>query len=81
MLFASFAFNFCTWHRLPIYYCGVMDLISFLDVKYYISIQNHLMLAIYLIVTIVFILIGMYLKQKYNNDIRRISRDRKNIHS
>lgn len=66
ILTASFAFKFCIWHRLPIYYCMLLEIFSFLDYYFPLIISNNLRLLIYLLITILFILIGMYLKNKYN---------------
>lgn len=68
----SILLRFCIWHRLPLYYSLVIDIINTLD--YYITfpVNNIIMLAIYLAITGCFILIGMYLKEKYNAKTRTI---------
>ena len=58
--------KFCIWHRLPIYYCFLMDVLSTIDYKYGIVLSNINLIVIYMIITVIFILLGMYLKEKYN---------------
>jgi len=70
ILLASYVFDFCIWHRLPIYYCWTVDILSFIDITYGIPMQNHAMLMIYLLITIVFILLGMYLKNHVNKQMK-----------
>lgn len=65
MVFTSFVFRCCIWHRLPIYYCLTVDGINFLD--YYLApVTDTWMIFVYLLVTSIFVLIGMYFKNKYN---------------
>ena len=66
ILIASFVFKACIWHRLPIYYSLVLQIINTIDYYSPIIFTNSIMLYVYLLITIVFILIGMYLKEKRN---------------
>ena len=66
ILIASLTFKFCIWHRLPIYYALLLHIISTIDYYTNIAISNWFMLFVYLVITIVFILIGMYFKNRYN---------------
>jgi hypothetical protein len=70
ILVASFAFRFCIWHRLPIYYSLILHGIACLDYYCSIPITSNIMLFIYLLITIIFILVGMYLKNRYNKKKR-----------
>ena len=63
---ASFVFKCCIWHRLPIYYTLLLDSINTFDVYSSIQISASEMLFVYLIITLIFILLGMYFKNKYN---------------
>lgn len=74
ILAASFVFKFCIWHRLPIYYCMILEIISFIDYYSPLLIPSNLILLIYLSVTILMILIGMYFKNRYNNEKRKKNR-------
>ena len=66
MIIASFAFRFCIWHRLPIYYSIILHLLSTIDYYFNISITNSIILFIIILITIIFIILGMYLKNRYN---------------
>lgn len=72
ILAASFTFKFCIWHRLPIYYCMMLETIGFIDYYAPLLISNNLMLLIHLSITILTILIGMYLKNRYNKKSRSL---------
>lgn len=72
ILVMSKVLKFCIWHRLPIYYCFLMDILSTIDYKYGITISNVNLIIIYMIITVMFILLGMYLKERYNAKIRVI---------
>ena len=65
----SYAFNFCEYHRLPLHYVVVTNLLSIVD--YYFSIG--LSPAVYLIIAGIFILLLIYLHQKEN--AKRIKKD------
>ena len=70
ILAASFAFKFCIWHRLPIYYALLIQGIDCIEYYSNITITNNVLLFIYLMITITFILVGMYLKNRYNKKKR-----------
>lgn len=72
MLAMSVLLKFCIWHRLPLYYGISIDVINTIDYYLIIPISNKLMLIVYLIITGIFILVGMYLKEK-NNVKNRVS--------
>jgi hypothetical protein len=73
-IIASFTFKCCIWHRLPIYYCWVNNIISWIDFRWPIPVDNLQMIMIYLIMALVFILLGMYFKNRYN--VRKWSKER-----
>ena len=70
ILVMSKVFQFCIWHRLPIYYCFCIDILSTIDYKYGILLSNISLIIIYSLISLIFILIGMCLKEKYNAKIR-----------
>ena len=70
MIVASFTFKFCIWHRLPIYYSLLLHGIVCIDYYCNIPITSSILLFVYLLITIVFIIIGMYLKNRYNKKKR-----------
>ena len=65
-IIASFTFKCCTWHRLPLYYCWVNNVISWIDFNWTIPINNLQMILIYSIIALLFVLLGMYFKNQYN---------------
>lgn len=66
-LFAiSILLKFCVWHRLPLYYAITIDIINTVDYYFVIPISSKVLLLIYLVISIIFILVGMYLKEKHN---------------
>ena len=60
ILCASFAFRFCIWHRLSIYYALVTHAIVLIDYYSSITLSNWIMLFVYLLSAIITILLGMY---------------------
>lgn len=58
--------KFCSWHRLPLWYSILIDLLNAVYFYFNIPISYKMAILIYLIITIVFIIIGMYLKNKSN---------------
>lgn len=73
-ILASIAFKCCIWHRLPLYYCWVNNVISWVDFKWTIPLNNLQMILVYLFITLMFILMGMYFKNKRNHE-RRTSKE------
>lgn len=65
-ILSSFTFKCCIWHRLPIYYCWVNNVVSWIDFRWTIPFNNLQMILVYSIVALVFIILGMYFKNKYN---------------
>lgn len=66
----SVLFRFCIWHRLPIYYIFTQNIINAIDFYIGIPVTNIQMCWIYLIITGIFVLLGAYLKNRYNEKIR-----------
>ena len=62
--------KFCIWHRLPLWYSVIVDLLNAMFYYFNIPIFGKSLLAIYLTITILFIILGMYLKEKYNKNKR-----------
>lgn len=58
--------KFCSWHRLPLWYSVVIDILNAIFYYFNIPLVGKPMLAVYLTVTILFIVLGMYLKEKHN---------------
>ena len=66
LLTASFTFKCCIWHRLPIYYCWIIDLISYIDYEVIIPIDNRAYLIYVILISVIFIILGMYFKNRHN---------------
>lgn len=62
--------KFCNWHRLPLWYSLLIDLLNATYFYFNIPISGKVAVLFYLLITIIFILIGMYLKEKNNAEIR-----------
>ena len=72
LLLFSYMFGFCIWHRMPIYYVLTTNVINAFDFYVGIPIANKWMLIVYLLLAIVFMLIGAYKKNEYNIKKRNI---------
>lgn len=67
VLFAiSKLLKYCSWHRLPLWYSILIDVLNAIYFYFNIPISGKLAIAVYLLITIIFILIGMYLKERSN---------------
>ena len=62
----SLTFKCCIWHRLPLYYCWTNNIISWIDFRWTIPVGNIEMILIYCIILLIFILLGMYFKNRAN---------------
>lgn len=72
----SLILQFCIWHRLPLYYAAIIEVLNGIDYYLLIPIPNKLMLIVYLIIFGIFILIGAYIKNEQN-----VKRKRNNKHT
>lgn len=60
MLLCSFVFKFCIYHRFPLYYILVNNVISSIDYKYHIPLTDRVLFSMYLVVIFVFIIATTY---------------------
>lgn len=63
----SIAFNFCIWHRLPLYYillCNISNLLNWFGIPIFLGLWNQFIIIGFII------LYGAYLKNKYNEKSR-----------
>lgn len=65
-LCCSFALGYCIWHRLPLYYIAIVDIINIIDYLIGIPFSYGIMCSIYLILFGITVLISAYLKNMYN---------------
>jgi hypothetical protein len=61
---SSFVFKFCIYHRLPLYYIFIADIINYYDNIIGIPINNRSLFILNLIIAGVFILLIVYFKFK-----------------
>ena len=64
LFISSFVFRFCIYHRLPLYYILISDIINYYDNIVGIQISNRNLLILNLIIAGIFILLIVYLKFK-----------------
>ena len=62
--FSSYVFKFCEYHRLPLYYILIIDILNWIDYRYGFPMDNRSMLCVYAIVTFVCMSIFVYLRIK-----------------
>lgn len=61
---SSYAFRFCPYHRIPIHYCVLCDIITCYDTFVGIPVNDYTLLIINLIIFGVFAMLYLYLKFK-----------------
>lgn len=71
MLTASYAFKFCKWHRMFIYYILLILILNIVDYHVGIPISNRGLLLIYVIITGIFMFYIIYLKFGRNSKFSR----------
>lgn len=64
ILVSSFAFKFCIYHRLPIYYIIVSDILNYYDLYVGISISNRGLFVLNMIIAGIFIILIVFTKAK-----------------
>lgn len=71
MLIASYAFKFCKWHRMFIYYILLILVLNIIDYHIGIPISNRGLLLMYVIITGIFMFYILYLKFRGNSKFSR----------
>jgi hypothetical protein len=61
---ASYAFKFCAWHRMFIHYISLVLVLNIIDYHIGIPLSNRDVLALYLVISIVFLIVTVFLKFK-----------------
>ena len=64
ILVSSFVFRFCIYHRLPIYYVIISDIINYYDLYVGIPLSNRLLFVINMIIAGIFIILIVISKAK-----------------
>ena len=73
MYLVSYAFKFCTYHRLFLHYIVVNDAINYVDYYIGIPLQYHELLRLHFIIAGIFLLLIIYYHQKWKKEQRNIS--------
>lgn len=66
---SSYAFRFCEYHRIPIHYIVLVNIISIYDVYVGIPISTYRLMQLYVIITYVFIFLTVYMYVKDNKRV------------
>lgn len=64
---SSFLFRFCLYHRIPLYYIAVSDIVNFIDSLYGIPIDTYYYMMLHYIIAGIFILLFIYFKRHARN--------------
>ena len=64
MYLTSYAFKFCSWHRMFIHYILVVLIVNIIDYHYGVPISNRSLFLFYIILTTIFLFITLYLRLK-----------------
>ena len=72
MYLVSYAFKFCTYHRMFLHYIVVNDAINYIDYYIGIPLQYHELLKLHIIIAGIFLLLIIYYHQKWKKEQRNI---------
>lgn len=61
---SSYVFHFCNYHRMYLHYILIVNIISYIDMRYSISLDNFKMFVLYMVIAFLFLVIITYLKFK-----------------
>lgn len=70
MYLVSYAFKFCTYHRMFLHYIVVNDAINYIDYYIGIPLQYHELLRLHIIISGIFLLLIIYYHQKWKKEQR-----------
>lgn len=72
MYLVSYAFKFCTYHRMFLHYIVVNDAINYIDYYIGIPLQYSELLRLHIIIAGIFLLLIIYYHQKWKREQRNI---------
>jgi hypothetical protein len=72
MYLVSYAFKFCTYHRMFLHYIVVNDTINYIDYYIGIPLQYHELLRLHIIIAGIFLLLVIYYHQKWKKEQKNI---------
>ena len=64
----SYIFQFCSWHRVPIHYVLLSNIIALIDDIVKIPLSDLNMMRMYFVLLVMFTMLFIYLKIKCNKD-------------
>lgn len=67
---SSFVFKYCFYHRLPLYYILISDIIAYYDIYFGVPVSTRTLFSINLSIAGIFLFLIIYLKLKYAKTIR-----------
>lgn len=75
LLLSSFVFKFCNYHRIPLYYILINDIVNITDEYFQLPISNLIFIAIHSVIFFVCFVTIFMLRKKCNHDnnIKEIS--------
>lgn len=70
---SSYAFNFCGYHRMFLHYILVVNVISYIDMEFYIPVSDFNLLILYATIAFVFMILILIKSknEKYNSEISK----------
>lgn len=70
---SSYAFNFCGYHRMFLHYILVVNVISYIDMEFYIPVSNFNLLILYTTIAFAFMILILIKSknEKYNSEISK----------
>ena len=74
MYVATIVFNFCSYHRMFLYYILIVDIINIIDYYIGIPISDFQLIMLHTVVTGIslFIILFLYIKRKLNKNLNEI---------
>lgn len=68
LLISSFVFKFCIYHRIPLYYILVNDVINIIDEYIHIPVSNLVFISIHMVIFCLCLITIIMLRKKCNHD-------------
>lgn len=70
---SSYAFQFCSYHRIFLHYILIVNIISYIDMEFYIPVSNFNLLILYATIAFVFMVLILIKSknEKYNSEISK----------
>jgi hypothetical protein len=72
LLWFSYIFKLCLYHRLPLYYTIFINLLSYIDIKWNIPISQSNLITLLISITTIFMFLIIYLKMKHEYILKKL---------